>query len=93
MCFCSCLSPQHLTLGFYDSILMRPTTRTGSFHLGIIGRSFDPMDLTDPTKFVKFFHENTGREDIVFKSIRTLTYWKSASCPFAQAAKRRLTSQ
>ena len=55
---------------------MRPKRDEGQFQLGIIGQNFDPVELVDRKKFVDFFHEKTGRKDITFKEITTLTYWK-----------------
>ena len=56
---------------------MRPKTEPGLFHVGIVGRNFDPADLaTDPAKFVAFIHEN-ARPDLVVKNFTSLTYWKS----------------
>lgn len=55
---------------------LRPKIEPGKFHVGILGQNFDPAELTDPAKFIKFFNENV-RNDIVFKSLTQLTYWKS----------------
>ncbi|KAI0659090.1 FAD binding domain-containing protein [Cubamyces menziesii] len=46
------------------------------FHAGIIGVNFDPIDLTDPEKFVNFIYENTGRRDLKFKNFLSISYWK-----------------
>ena len=59
-----------------NRVAMRPKLEPGSFHDGIVGQNFDPVDLTDPVKFVNFFHENI-RKDVVFKKITGITYWKS----------------
>ena len=48
----------------------------GMFHMGIMGMNFDPVDLVDQTKFIDFFFEATGRKDITFKEVETITYWK-----------------
>ncbi|KAI0746878.1 FAD binding domain-containing protein [Daedaleopsis nitida] len=58
------------------TISMRPQREVGIFHVGIIGQDFDPIDMLDPVKFVDFIHENTGRNDIVFKKLTAMTYWK-----------------
>ena len=58
------------------SISMRAKDEQGNFHVGIIGQGFDPVDLVDEKKFVDFFHEKTGRKDLVFKNFTALTYWK-----------------
>ena len=55
---------------------MRAKDEQGNFHVGIIGQGFDPVDLVDEKKFVDFFHEKTGRKDLVFKNFTALTYWK-----------------
>ena len=66
------------TLFVCGSIMMRPKHEPGTFHLGIIGQNFDPVDLsTDPLKFTESFHKYTGRRDIVLKNFTALTYWKS----------------
>ncbi len=58
-------------------ILARPVSDTGSvFNVSIIGQSFEPMDLLDRRKFKDFFHEKTGRSDLVLKDIKSLSYWK-----------------
>ena len=44
--------------------------------MGIACSDFDPVDLVDPAKFVQFFCEITGRNDIVFKNMATPTHWK-----------------
>ena len=54
----------------------RPTLESQSFHVGIVGHNFDPMPLVCVQKFIEFFHENTGRNDVIFQNIRRLTYWK-----------------
>ena len=56
---------------------LRPKKEPGKFQALIGGHNFDPVDLMDPVKFVEFFHEHTGRKDLVFKKIDALTYWKS----------------
>ena len=55
---------------------MRPKVKDGEFHVGIVGKNFDPVDLVDPAKFVEFFHENTGRRDVVFKKMTSTSHWK-----------------
>ncbi|CDO69064.1 hypothetical protein BN946_scf184992.g13 [Trametes cinnabarina] len=50
------------------------------FHIGIMGIGFDPVELTDPKKFVEFISENIGRHDITFKRIISITYWKPKTC-------------
>lgn len=59
---------------------MRPKKEPGQFHLGIAGLNFDPVGLTEPSKFAMFFYELTGRRDIVFKNWTGLSYWKSVLC-------------
>ena len=59
-----------------DSMSLRPKKEPGQFQALIGGHNFDPVDLTDPAKFVAFFYEHTGRRDIVFKSFAAVTYWK-----------------
>ncbi|KAI0746891.1 FAD binding domain-containing protein [Daedaleopsis nitida] len=58
------------------TITMRPIREAGEYHTGIFGQNFDPVDLVDPVKFAEFFHEKTGRKDLVFKKISLTTYWK-----------------
>ncbi|CDO77546.1 hypothetical protein BN946_scf184912.g45 [Trametes cinnabarina] len=48
----------------------------GHFHVGIIGKNFDPGYLTDEEKFVNFIYENTGRRDLQFKKFTSMNYWK-----------------
>ncbi|KAI0646239.1 monooxygenase [Trametes meyenii] len=62
--------PAHFT------IAMRPTHHEGSFHVGIVGVNFDPAELTDPEKFVKFIHERTGRHDLKITNFTSMSYWK-----------------
>ncbi|KAI9067760.1 hypothetical protein FKP32DRAFT_1619747 [Trametes sanguinea] len=45
------------------------------FQVGILGIDFDPVELTDPKKFVKFIEENI-RPDFKFLKFKSLTYWK-----------------
>ncbi len=56
---------------------MRPTYGEGRFHVGIVGANWDPADLMDQTKFIKFIHENTGRRELKFSNFSSMTYWKS----------------
>ena len=49
---------------------------SGTFHTGIVGQDFDPAEFVDPKKYVDFFCQATGRRDLVFKKIETITYWK-----------------
>ena len=42
----------------------------------IAGRAFDTAHLLDPEKFIEFFYDLTGRRDVIFKDIHTVTYWK-----------------
>ncbi len=56
---------------------MRPKKEPRQFHLVIAGMNFDPVGLTEPSKFAEAFYELTGRRDIVFKSFTGLSYWKS----------------
>ncbi len=56
---------------------MRPKKEPGQFHLVIGGVNFDPVGLTEPSKFVEAFYELTGRRDVVFKNFTGLSYWKS----------------
>ena len=58
-----------------SSVLARPKV-LGGFHVGIVCQNYDPVDLVDPVRFRDFFYEATGRKDIVFKDISTLTHWK-----------------
>ncbi|TFK90333.1 hypothetical protein K466DRAFT_543631 [Polyporus arcularius HHB13444] len=55
---------------------MRPKKEPGQFHLVIGGVNFDPVGLTEPSKFAEAFYELTGRRDIVFKNFTGLSYWK-----------------
>ena len=55
---------------------MRPKNALGSFHVGIIGQNFDPVELVDEEKFANFIREHTGRMELVFKDFTALTYWK-----------------
>ncbi|KAI0711184.1 FAD binding domain-containing protein [Cerioporus squamosus] len=55
---------------------MRPKKEPGQFHLGIGGHNFDPVGLTEPSKFAEMFYELTGRRDIVFKKFTAMSYWK-----------------
>ncbi|RDX54604.1 hypothetical protein OH76DRAFT_1397960 [Lentinus brumalis] len=58
------------------TIAMRPKKEPGQFHLVIAGMNFDPVGLTEPSKFAEAFYELTGRRDVVFKSFTGLSYWK-----------------
>ncbi|KAM5533895.1 hypothetical protein V8D89_012435, partial [Ganoderma adspersum] len=59
------------------TILARPVSDVDStFNVSVIGQNFDPMDLLDPQKFKDFFYEKTDRSDLVFKDIKSLSYWK-----------------
>lgn len=55
---------------------MRPTHTEGSFHIGVAGVGWDPVELMDETKFVKFIHENTGRRELKIGNFSSMTYWK-----------------
>ncbi|KAI0711179.1 FAD binding domain-containing protein [Cerioporus squamosus] len=58
------------------TVAMRPKKDPGQFHLGIAGQNFDPVGLTEPSKFAEFFYELTGRRDIVLKNFTGMSYWK-----------------
>ncbi|KAI0698051.1 FAD binding domain-containing protein [Cerioporus squamosus] len=58
------------------AVVMRPKKEPGQFHLVIAGQNFDPVGLTEASKFSECFYELTGRRDIVFKSFIALSYWK-----------------
>ncbi|TFK91537.1 hypothetical protein K466DRAFT_541543 [Polyporus arcularius HHB13444] len=58
------------------TVAIRPKKEPGQFHLVIAGTNFDPVGLTEPSKFAESFYELTGRRDIVFKSFTGLSYWK-----------------
>lgn len=58
------------------SISMRPTHTEGSFHIGIAGVGWDPVECMDETKFVDFIHENTGRRELEISNFSSMTYWK-----------------
>ena len=60
----------------YTSVTVRPRTE-GGYHVGFVCSDFNPVDKAEPEKFVEFFHEATGRKDIVFKKIETLAHWRS----------------
>ncbi|KAI0674217.1 FAD binding domain-containing protein [Trametes maxima] len=62
--------PAHFT------VTMRPTHHEGSFHVGIAGINFDPVEMTDPEKFVSFIHERTGRRDLKITNFTSMSYWK-----------------
>ncbi|KAI8990583.1 FAD binding domain-containing protein [Trametes punicea] len=74
------LSPQYWHLWSQPdkfTITMRANGDSeGHYHVGIIGINYDPVDLTDPEKFMNFIFENTGRRDLKFKNLRSLSYWK-----------------
>ena len=55
---------------------MRPKPEPNGFHVGIVGLNFDPVDLDTPENFIDFIHKNV-REDLVFKKVFELSYWKS----------------
>ncbi|KAI0765037.1 FAD binding domain-containing protein [Fomes fomentarius] len=57
------------------TVVMRPKSKPGQFHVGVAGQNFDPVDLLDPAKLVDFFHESI-RKDLVFNNLTQLTYWK-----------------
>ena len=58
-------------------ILARPVSDAGStFNVSVIGQNFDPVDLLDQQNFMDFFYEKTGHFDLVFKDIKSLSYWK-----------------
>ncbi|PIL27593.1 hypothetical protein GSI_10744 [Ganoderma sinense ZZ0214-1] len=59
------------------TILARPVSDAGStFNVSVIGQNFDPVDLLDRQKFKEFFHKKSGRLDLVFKDMKSLSYWK-----------------
>ncbi|RDX51467.1 hypothetical protein OH76DRAFT_1346666 [Lentinus brumalis] len=58
------------------TVAIRPKKELGHFHLVIAGMNFDPVGLTEPSKFAESFYELTGRRDIVFNSFTGLSYWK-----------------
>ena len=58
------------------SVSARPKRDRGSFNVMIAGQAFDTVHLLDSEKFVEFFYDLTGRRDVVFKDIHTVTYWK-----------------
>ena len=53
---------------------MRPKKEQNQFHalISCQNYNYDPIDLLDPSKFVEFFHEHTGRRDIVFNKLDAL---------------------
>ncbi len=65
-----------ITNNTFNRISARPTFTAQSFHVGVVGQHFDPKHLLSVQKFIEFFHEQTGRKDLVFNEIRMLTYWK-----------------
>ena len=48
----------------------------GGWSLGMACSTRDPIDLVDPVKFVEFFREFTGRNDIILKDMVPPRYWK-----------------
>ena len=68
----NCVSNRHLC-----RVTARPKVR-GGFHVGIVGKNFDPiqLQLEEHEKFIDHFHKITGRDDIVFKEITELMYWR-----------------
>lgn len=60
----------------HDRIGMRPKKEQGQWHVIIGCQNYDPVDLMDPSKFIEFFYDRTGRRDIVIKKLDALTYWK-----------------
>ncbi|RPD78983.1 hypothetical protein L226DRAFT_501441 [Lentinus tigrinus ALCF2SS1-7] len=69
----------HVWAGGNDGTMlsMRPKNEPGQFQLAVGGKNFDPTDLMDATKLLKFFHEHTGRKDVVLKSFTTaISHWK-----------------
>ncbi|TBU28541.1 FAD binding domain-containing protein [Dichomitus squalens] len=58
------------------TIAARPKLEPNAFYVAVFAKNFDPVDLVDEQKFVDFFHQTTGREDLQFKEITALTYWK-----------------
>lgn len=59
---------------------MRPTYYDeGRFNVGIVGTNWDPVDLMDQTKFVKFIHDNTGHPELKISNFTSMTYWKSVT--------------
>ena len=59
----------------YTSVTVRPRTE-GGYHVGFVCSDFNPIDKAEPEKFVEFFHEATGRKDVVFRKIETLAHWR-----------------
>ncbi|CDO77544.1 hypothetical protein BN946_scf184912.g43 [Trametes cinnabarina] len=57
-------------------VLIRQIGDPGRFYVGIIGRHFDPVPLTEPDKFVEYIYENIQRRDLKFKKFIAVTYWK-----------------
>ncbi|KAI0646240.1 FAD binding domain-containing protein [Trametes meyenii] len=58
------------------TVSIRPTHHEGGFHIGVIGINFDPIDLTDPEKFVNFIYEKIGRSDLKISNFTSMSYWK-----------------
>ncbi|KAI0674231.1 FAD binding domain-containing protein [Trametes maxima] len=58
------------------TVSIRPTHHEGGFHVGLIGINFDPIDLTDPEKFVNFVHDKIGRPDLKISNFTSMSYWK-----------------
>lgn len=70
---------------------MRPTYYDeGRFNVGIVGTNWDPVDLMDQTKFVKFIRDNTGHPELKISNFTSMTYWKSVT-PLLTIHDRRLT--
>lgn len=70
---------------------MRPTYYDKDrFNVGIVGTNWDPVDLMDQTKFVKFIHDNTGHPELKISNFTSMTYWKSV-IPLRTLRDRRLT--
>ncbi|KAL1941641.1 hypothetical protein VTO73DRAFT_7080 [Trametes versicolor] len=59
------------------TVSMRPTYYDeGRFNVGIVGTNWDPVDLMDQTKFVKFIHDNTGHPELKISNFTSMIYWK-----------------
>ena len=61
---------------YADSIAATPKLEPNSFFVTVFCKDFDAVDLVDHKKFVDFFHQTTDRNDVHFKKIVALTYWK-----------------
>ena len=61
---------------YVDSIAATPKLEPNSFFITVFCKDSDPVDLVDHKKFVDFFHQTTDRNDVHFKEVVALTYWK-----------------